>query len=113
MNSPGPLEPEKRLHGGGHWAVGGVMAGFSASPQDPAFWLHHGMVDRVWALWQAADPGARRYQYNGTSTFLNPVGVTPEVGNETAMDFGGLDQSVVRLEDVADPLGSAYCYVYV
>ena len=25
---------------------------------DPLFWAHHTMIDRLWALWQQAHPGA-------------------------------------------------------
>lgn len=36
--------------------VGGTMA-TSASPKDPAFWLHHAMVDNIWAHWQQSNAG--------------------------------------------------------
>jgi tyrosinase len=52
---------EAGLHGGGYFAIGGVAFDFFASPQDPAFYLHHAMLDHVWAIWQAADPQTRRY----------------------------------------------------
>jgi tyrosinase len=39
-----------------HNAVGGTMAGGS-SPGDPLFWLHHANIDRLWAAWQAKNPG--------------------------------------------------------
>lgn len=113
LNSLNPLEPEKYLHGGAHFAVGGIMSDFWASPEDPVFFLHHGMLDRLWTKWQDIDPSTRRYQYNGTSTFQNPVGVTPEADNSTVMDFGVLDESVVTLGDVANPLASPYCYIYI
>lgn len=38
-------------HGWVHNAVGGTMR-FSNSPADPIFWLHHAMVDKIWADWQ-------------------------------------------------------------
>lgn len=63
------------VHGGGHFSIGSTLLDFFASPADPAFFLHHSMVDRFWTMWQAADPGARRYALSGTSTILN--------GNET------------------------------
>ena len=47
-------------HGGGHNWVGGTMAG-GRSPADPLFWLHHGNIDRLWAIWQRNHPGAAQY----------------------------------------------------
>jgi tyrosinase len=47
----------EQVHGGPHNAVGGTMAS-SSSPADPIFWLHHTMIDRVWSVWQTANPAA-------------------------------------------------------
>jgi tyrosinase len=44
-------------HGWVHNAVGGTMA-TSTSPTDPLFWLHHGFIDKLWADWELAHPGA-------------------------------------------------------
>ncbi|GHH69285.1 tyrosinase [Streptomyces sulfonofaciens] len=46
-----------QLHNRVHRWVGGQMLGGS-SPNDPVFWLHHAMIDRVWSSWQKAHPGA-------------------------------------------------------
>ena len=40
-----------------HVWIGGSM-GPASSPNDPVFFLHHCFVDKLWALWQAANPGA-------------------------------------------------------
>lgn len=40
-----------------HNAVGGTMA-TSKSPADPIFWLHHAMIDKLWADWQFAHSAA-------------------------------------------------------
>ncbi|KAH8669038.1 hypothetical protein BX600DRAFT_549271 [Xylariales sp. PMI_506] len=98
------------LHGGGHYSVGGVMFDFFASPQDPAFYLHHGMLDRIWSQWQSAEEG-RRYVWNGTSSILN-ANTTAAVYNGTELDFGVL-ASKITVEEVADPLSGPYCYQYV
>lgn len=103
---------DRGIHGGGHFAVGGTMGDFFGSPQDPAFFLHHAQVDRLWAGWQDRHPDLR-YTYNGTSTIFNRPGVTPEVDNSTVMTFG-VAGDPITVGETADPMGmTPYCYVYL
>ncbi|KAI0599277.1 hypothetical protein F4775DRAFT_552168 [Biscogniauxia sp. FL1348] len=102
------LEP---IHQGGHLTIGGAMQDFFTSPQDPIFWLHHTNLDRLWSIWQAEDP-ARRSQFNGTSTYLNPIGYTPEVDIDTQITFPVLGENIT-LGDASNPMAGRYCYVYV
>ncbi len=64
------------VHGGGHYTLGGEGSDFFASPNDPMFWLHHGMIDKVWTEWQALDPLTRTWALNGTDIIFNPPGST-------------------------------------
>jgi tyrosinase len=41
-----------------HVAVGGDMNS-GRSPNDPVFWLHHAMIDRLWTQWQKKHRGQR------------------------------------------------------
>lgn len=51
-----------------HVALGTPMNNTSNAPYDPIFWMHHAMVDYVWALWQ------QRWQLSGpTLTGANAV----------------------------------------
>jgi hypothetical protein len=47
-------------HGGPHMWVGGDMS-TAHSPRDPLFYLHHGNIDRLWALWQRNHPNQPQY----------------------------------------------------
>lgn len=40
-------------HGAVHNWANGTLSNFNDSPCDPLFWLHHAMLDKVWAEWQA------------------------------------------------------------
>ncbi|WP_432562767.1 tyrosinase family protein [Kineococcus sp. SYSU DK003] len=40
-----------RMHNQVHTWIGGDML-FATAPNDPAFWLHHCNVDRIWCWWQ-------------------------------------------------------------
>lgn len=59
------------VHAGGHFQMGGLGIDAFASPGDPAFYLHHAQVDRVWTIWQALKPEERLSQVFGTSTAFN------------------------------------------
>lgn len=65
------LEKLDGVHAGGHFSMGGLGVDAYSSAGDPAFWLHHAQVDRVWSLWQSLDPRARLSQTWGTGTALN------------------------------------------
>lgn len=51
-------------HVPGHTWTGGTMAG-GESPLDPLFYLHHGNLDRLWAIWQRNNLGAPQYSTDG------------------------------------------------
>jgi tyrosinase len=46
------------VHGSVHVRTGGDMGSVPTASYDPIFFLHHANVDRLWAQWQAAHPGA-------------------------------------------------------
>ncbi|KAJ5754005.1 uncharacterized protein N7511_008158 [Penicillium nucicola] len=107
---PANAEGVLGVHGGGHFSLGSTLQDLFASPQDPAFMLHHGMIDRLWSQWQARDERHRRFALNGTSTILNP----PEgirVTLDMDMEFGILDRPR-SVRDAMDPTRAGYCYSY-
>ncbi|GLI80797.1 hypothetical protein PoHVEF18_009154 [Penicillium ochrochloron] len=98
------------VHGGGHFSLGATMQDLFASPQDPAFMLHHCMIDRLWAMWQSRDEKNRRYALNGTTNILNPPWGQPVMLN-TTMEFGVLDRPH-EVREVMNPTGYGLCYTY-
>ena len=77
------MEALDGLHAGGHFTIGGIAADTYASAGDPAFYLHHAQVDRVWTIWQNMNPQNRTKQVYGTSTAFN--GETPISGRNCVM----------------------------
>lgn len=53
---------ERQLHNPIHMWIGGLMASVPISPNDPAFYLHHCNVDRLWTRWQEMHPSAAYFQ---------------------------------------------------
>lgn len=97
-------------HGGGHFAVGPLMFDTFASPFDPAFFVHHAMLDKLWHDWQEIDFAERQFQYNGTSTIFNGDS-TPPVTNETEIFFPSIG-STIQVKDVVNTQNGMYCYRY-
>jgi tyrosinase len=104
------------IHGGGHYSLGGDPGrdGF-VSPGDPAFYLHHAQIDRVWWMWQMLSPVERQYgdiALSGTNTFLN----SPPSANTTFDDFVQFDYAAgppTKIRDLMSTLAGPFCYVYL
>ncbi|KAK7914516.1 hypothetical protein PG985_012219 [Apiospora marii] len=91
-------------HGYGHNGIGGTMAYVEISPSDPAFYMHHSYIDRVYRVWQNADP-ARRTSISGLTADGSPLTM------DTPISLGGIKPDV-RVRDVIDTLDGAMCYRY-
>jgi tyrosinase len=100
------------VHGGGHWVGGGPsqLEDFHSSPNDPVFYIHHAMIDRIWTVWQYMDREARQNQIYGTST-LNNSPASADMTLQDSLPFGLVAQSPV-LGDLMDTLAGPYCYRY-
>ncbi len=59
------------IHNSGHVWVGGSMGGVLTAPTDPIFWMHHAEIDRIWAEWQAANPGVNP-SLSGAAGIMDP-----------------------------------------
>lgn len=97
------------LHGAGHYAMGADGTDVYASLNDPAFWLHHAMLDRVYWLWQALHPRAAADIAGGT-LMRDPA--SPPGTRDDPLDVRGLAEHP-PLRDLLDTLGgSPLCYIY-
>ncbi|OTA66034.1 Di-copper centre-containing protein [Hypoxylon sp. EC38] len=101
------------VHGGGHYTIGGDPgADFFVSPGDPAFYLHHGMIDLVWWIWQSLDYKNRRNAIAGTGTFLN----TPPSPNTTLddiIDLGYAGGGPITMRELMSIQDGPFCYTYM
>lgn len=87
------------------------------SPGDPAFYVHHGMMDRMWSYWQLHDPSTRfaEEEMNGGDyghvTWLN----APESRKAKftdVLDMGYAADSIT-IGEVMDTLAGPFCYFYI
>jgi tyrosinase len=100
------------VHTAGHFTIGGDPGGdFFASPGDPAFFLHHAMIDRTWWTWQNLDPEERTYKVAGTLT-ITDMPPSRNATLEDVMDLGVNGESITLRESMST-IGGPFCYVYV
>lgn len=101
------------VHGGGHYSMGGDPArDVFVSPGDPAFWLHHGMIDRTWWIWQNLDLHKRLNAISGTGTFLNSP-ASPNTTLDTLINIGYAGGSDIAMRDLMSTVSGPFCYIYL
>lgn len=99
------------LHGAGHFAIGGDSSDLYSSSNEPVFFLHHAMVDRVYWIWQALHPKQAR-DIAGTIT----IGNRPPSRDALKSDplNMGVNAAEITIDDALDTLGgSPLCYIYL
>ncbi|TVY46405.1 Tyrosinase-like protein [Lachnellula occidentalis] len=100
-------------HGGGHYTINGDPGGdLFISPGDPAFFLHHGQVDRVWTMWQALDPSNRQNAISGTNTMLNQP-PSDDTTLDTQINLGHAGGTNISMRDIMSSTKGPFCYVYL
>ncbi|KAF2786397.1 Di-copper centre-containing protein [Melanomma pulvis-pyrius CBS 109.77] len=100
------------VHTAGHFTIGGDPGGdLFASPGDPAFYLHHAMIDRTWWTWQNLDLKTRQYAIGATITVNN----SPPSRNATlddTIDAGYVGAPTITIRDASHTLAGPFCYIY-
>ncbi|KAJ2708120.1 hypothetical protein FB645_000229 [Coemansia sp. IMI 203386] len=92
---------ENGCHGAVHLGISGDMSTMFA-PNDPFFFMHHGMVDKLWYDWQLMEPNTRFQLYDNVN--YNDAAVS---ANDPVPGYPN-----TRVGDVLDPR-NGLCYVYV
>jgi tyrosinase len=109
---PRYVHGELGVHGGGHYIIGGDPGGDPfISPGDPAFYLHHGQVDRVYWIWQMLDFNNRK-GVHGSNVFMD---IFPSANTtvEDVIDLSPL-AAPVKIKDLMNTVGGTpLCYAYL
>ncbi|KAK4214968.1 putative tyrosinase [Rhypophila decipiens] len=103
------------VHTAGHFTIGGDPAGdFFVSPGDPAFYLHHAQIDRVWWIWQNQKPKERTNTVAGTLTFQNnPPSRDATLEDIVEMEHLATPRPMKQLMSTVGLKDSPLCYVYI
>ncbi|TFL01229.1 Di-copper centre-containing protein [Pterulicium gracile] len=98
----------------------GCTPGPKWTPNDPFFFLLHGMVDKIWSDWQNKHP-ENKYAFEGGSvqmiqntTIFNqyPTGAPPNLHYNSVVPMAGMFPDT-RVKDVMSTKKGKLCYVYV
>jgi tyrosinase len=99
----------------GHYSMGGDPGrDLFVSPGDPLFYLHHGMIDRTWWIWQSLNKNKRTGAegISGTGTFLNAP-PSPNTTLDTPIDLGFAAGPPVTMRDLMSTTDGPFCYIYL
>ncbi|GAW22996.1 hypothetical protein ANO14919_125430 [Xylariales sp. No.14919] len=98
------------VHAGGHFTIAGDPAGdFFVSPGDPAFYLHHAMIDRTWTIWQAQDLQNRLQVISGGRSMMGGGGTAALSDEVNLYSVADKKWKVSELVSVTD---GPFCYTY-
>ena len=105
--------PLMGVHAGGHHTIGGDPASdFFISPNDPAFYAHHGGIDRTWAIWQWLDLENRTEVIAGGTHMFDPVN-SPRATLDDVVDLGVVGEGKVwKIRDLVSTVDGPFCYTY-
>ncbi|KAF7350174.1 Di-copper centre-containing protein [Mycena venus] len=119
-------------HGAVHLMLGGdhggqcpgdappdCVGGPTFSPNEPLFWMHHGMVDKMWFDWQNKHPSNKKAFFGGSVQALDnatyyhefPNGAGPFYNISSTMPSDGLFPPP-KISDVLSTTDGMLCYVY-
>ena len=104
------LQGDTGVHGSAHFTIGSDPGGdFYNSPGDPAFWLPHGMIDRVWYIWQAQDLQNRMQVIAGQDNMFGRGAVSLLTDN---VNITHVAKQVYQMKDLMSTVDGPFCYVY-
>jgi tyrosinase len=98
------------MHSAGHFAAGGDASDFFTSTNDPSFFLHHAMVDRMYWLWQSLHLDQAEEIAGTITMFNNPPSRDAVVDDE--LDMKNLEEKIT-IADALSTMRGKFCYVYV
>ncbi|KAK3381090.1 hypothetical protein B0H63DRAFT_501831 [Podospora didyma] len=114
------------IHTAGHYIAGLDPGGDpSTSPGDPAFYFHHGALDRLWWIWQMQDPDTRLNAVPGAGPMPDMPGMNHGGGKFRRQSQTDPSKAMIDLDFLAPPIklfeandqlggnNGLFCYIYV
>ncbi|KAL8383595.1 hypothetical protein RB595_010677 [Gaeumannomyces hyphopodioides] len=100
------------VHNVGHFTINGDPGGdFYISPNDPAFWVHHAMIDRIWTIWQSQNLESRlQVIQGGTSMFGG--GRTQSLDDLIDLNVVEPTNKSWKIRELVSIVDGPLCYMY-
>jgi len=97
------------IHSGAHFTIGSDPGGdFYTSPNDPAFFVLHGGIDRLWTIWQGQDLNNRmQVMAGGTSMMGGGVQKLTDI-----VDISNVAAKTYQMKELMSTVDGPFCYVY-
>lgn len=99
------------FHSAGHTTLGGDGGDLYTSPNDPAFYLHHAMLDMIFWIWQVLHPNEARELYGTITLGDNPPSRNATIDDPLEMLGVVVDRPIRELFGTLDD--SPLCYIYI
>ncbi|KAF2653232.1 Di-copper centre-containing protein [Lophiostoma macrostomum CBS 122681] len=100
------------VHPAGHFTISGDPGSdFYVSPGDPAFWLHHSMIDRTWAIWQSQDLANRLAVIAGGTSMMGG-GKQQSLDDVVDLEVLNVGGKSWKIRDLVSTVDGPLCYVY-
>lgn len=105
------------VHVAGHYTIAGDPGGdFYTSPNDPAFFVHHGMIDRTWYIWQTQDlPNRLAVIAGGTDMmggFFGGGGRQQSLDDVVDLGVAAPNGKSYKIRELVSTVDGPFCYVY-
>ncbi|KAF2205269.1 Di-copper centre-containing protein [Delitschia confertaspora ATCC 74209] len=106
------MQANNGVHPAGHFTISGDPGSdFYVSPGDPAFWLHHGMIDRVWSVWQSQDL-AKRLEVIAGGTSMMGGGKQQSLDDVVDLEVLNIGGKAYKIRELVSTVDGPFCYVY-
>ncbi|KAB5559646.1 hypothetical protein GE09DRAFT_1285613 [Coniochaeta sp. 2T2.1] len=101
------------LHAGGHYTIAGDPGGdFYTSPNDPAFYVHHAMIDRTWSIWQTQDLTNRVAVIAGGTSMMGFGSRAQSLDDIVDLGVVGIAGQRYKIRELTSTVDGPFCYVY-
>jgi tyrosinase len=85
---------------------------FYVSPGDPAFWLHHAMIDRTWYIWQTQDFDKRQQVIAGGTSMIGFNSRAQQLTDMVDLEVLNVDGKAYMIKDLVSTVAGPHCYIY-
>ncbi len=101
------------VHSAGHFTIAGDPGGdFYTSPNDPAFWVHHGMIDRTWSIWQTQNLTSRTTVIAGGTSMMGFGSKLQSLDDVVDLGVVGPGMKTYKIRDLTSTVDGPFCYTY-